>query len=493
MSNKITATKRIADIVAKVYFLMILVGLPLYFDKKFYTAMIPAKAHCYWVIAMIMAILILVVLAFAVVQQQNPLWYSLRLNVLDGVLIGYGVAVLISFIFSKNKQAAYYGSGGFYVGTLTIISAILFYFYVSRTLQSRLWMWKCIAIIHAFIFVWIICNTVSIDWFGMHEKIISYRFAYYACLGQMDSVTGYLCLILPILIVFFLNADKTTIWQYMVLLLGMTAMTGIRTDGMYIGMTVCGIFLLPYALRNALRFRRLLWVGMLWGIGITFYSLCSVWIPDRLGTDMGVSGMLIHYWAGVILIVICGILLLVSKKVSFEKLEKCMRVIGRLCSIALIGALIAFFTDCVMSLTQGDDLWGNGRGDIWLGCLELYKQYDVWKKLFGVGLTGMAMDLSQTVAWGNVNVVNAHNDFLEHLVSVGFVGFITYSLTWLVLIIQFVRRNKNQSEWTVRRIAFFMALMAYLGQSIVGNPYSLIVPIMFLMLALYRNEDLRSA
>lgn len=493
MSDKQTLTKRIADVISKVYFLMILVGLPLYFDKKFYTAMIPAKAHCYWVIAMIMAILIMVVLILAVLQQQSPIRYSLKLDVLDMALLGYGGAVLISYILSKNKHAAYYGSGGFYVGVLTIITSIIFYFFVSRTLNSSRWMWIIIFLLNACLFIWIICDTISIDLFGMHENLGYQKFSYYACLGQMDSVTGYLCLILPVMIVFFLDAKKTTIWQYIVLLLGMTAMTGIRTDGVYIGMTVCGIFLFPYALGNMVRFLRLLWVGLLWGVGITFYSLCSVWIPDRIGTDMGVSGILIRYWGGVVLVILCGIWLLLVRCSKFKMKEIPIRVIGRLCAVVLVGALVLFFVDCVVSLMQGEVLWGNGRGDIWLNCLELYKQYDGLQKLFGVGPTAMAMDLSQLVAWGNVNVVNAHNDFLEQLVSIGCVGLITYCVIWIILIVQFVNRNRNENKWSMERTAFFMALMAYMGQSIVGNPYSLIVPIMYLMFTLYRNEELRCA
>ncbi len=483
-------TWKVADVVSKIYFAMILAFLPLYFDGKFYTAMIAAKGKFYWLIAGVMGIGILVTLVTSFVKKEYVLRYRGKLNAMDWALIAYGGAVIISFLLSEDKSVAYFGTGSFYIGTLTLITLIIFYFFVSRSLTGCKDIWDMIIILNVFIFLWIVCNTVSIDILSMHANIKQTQyFNYFACLGQMDSVSAYLCLLLPIIIVFFLNQKKLQFWNTLCLLLGLMAFTGIRTDGVYIGVTVCAIFLIPYALKNMMRFQNLLWLGLIWGIAITFYSICSVVVPERLGTDMGVSGTLIKYWVGAIMIVLCGALLFWIEKKRILVTDKVFRLISRIAVMVLLVVLAVFILDGVISIMQKDGSWGNARGDIWLGAMDLFNAYNPIQKLFGLGTTAIGMDLSNFVGWNNILVVNAHNDFLEYLLSTGIVGLIAYTSTWIVPIVEYVRANKQGKEWSVAKAAYFMALMAYLGQSVVGNPYSLTVPIMYLVFTLFRNED----
>lgn len=486
-------TLKLAEIVSKIFFGMILVLLPLYFDAKFYTAMITAKGKVYWVIAGVMAIGVLTVFIASFIRKEQVLRYRGRKNALDWALIAYAGAVLISFIFSENKNVAYFGSGGFYVGTLTLVSMIVFYFFVSRSLQGSKALWDMIIILNVFIFMWVVCDTISIDILTMHASIGGQNFGYYACLGQLDSVSAYLCLLLPIIIVFFVNEKKPGIWYYVFLVLGFTALTGIRTDGVYIGITVCAIFLIPYALKNMTRLQNMLWIGLIWGVAITFYSLWSVVAPNRIGTDMGVSGTLIKYWGGAIMIIICGGLLFWIEKKRILVGEKVTKILSRLASIGLVLVMAVFLLHGAMNLMQGDTGWGNGRGGIWLGALDLFAAYNPLQKLFGLGTTAIATDLTYYATalngWKNVIVANAHNDFLEAMLSTGIVGLVTYTATWVIPIVEFVKQKKQGKEWSVTKVAYFMSLMAYLGQSIVGNPYSLSVPIMYLIFALYRNED----
>ena len=111
-------------------------------------------------------------------------------------------------------------------------------------------------------------DTISANIFGMRTRLGNQKFQYFGSLGQMDSVSAYVCIILPVVIVFFLNQKKIKSWLSVCVLFGLMAFTGIRTDGVYIGVAVCAIFLIPYALKDGVRLVNLLWLGLIWGVAI---------------------------------------------------------------------------------------------------------------------------------------------------------------------------------------------------------------------------------
>jgi len=487
-------TLKMAGIFSIIYFALILALLPIYFDANIYTAMIRAKGVCYLFIAAVMGIMLLITFVTSVVRKEPPIRYTdQRRSPMDIAMLAFGIAVIISFLFSENKKVAYFGTGGFHVGTLSIVTLIVFYFFVSRNLCGSERHWDLIIVLNTFIFLWVVLDSVSTDFFGIRTKLGNQKLQYFASLGQMDSVSAYLCMILPIVIVFFLNQKKMQFWTVACVLFGLTAFTGIQTDGVYIGVAVCAIFLIPYALKDTLRLQRLLWLGLIWGVAITYYSVFSVVAPDRIGADSGVSGTLIHYWIGVVMIVFCGLLLIWIEKKRVLPSHKVISILSKVASIGLIVVIAVFLLHGTVNLIQGDIGWGNGRGGIWLGAIHLFEAYNPLQKLFGLGMTAASTDLSyfanELLQWNNVIVANAHNDFLEYLISTGIVGLVTYTATWVVPIVEYVKSKKNGKEWSVAKMAYFMALMAYMGQSIVGNPYSLSVPIVYLIFALYRNED----
>lgn len=492
--NNEILTLKMAEIFSIIYFGMILALLPLYFDSKVYTAMINAKGDCYLFIAAVMGIFILITLITSVIRKESSVRFTgQRKNPMDIAMLAFGGSVIISFLLSENKKAAYFGTGGFHVGTLSIVTLVAFYFFISRNLRGSRTHWDLIILLNVILFIWVVLDTISANIFGMRTRLGGQKFQYFGSLGQMDSVSAYICIILPIMIVFFLNQKKKKTWTSVCVLCGLMAFTGIRTDGVYIGVAVCAIFLIPYALRDTVRLVNLLWIGLIWGVAITFYSVFSVVAPDRIGTDMGVSGTLIHYWIGAVMIVFCGVLLLWIEKKRVLPSNKVINILSKMAVILLLLVIVVFILHGTVNLVQGDIRWGNGRGGIWLGAIHLFEAYNPLQKLFGLGMTAASTDLTyyanELLHWENVGVANAHNDFLEYLLSTGIVGLVAYTATWVVPIVEYIRSKKDGKEWSVEKIAYFMSLMAYMGQSVVGNPYSLSVPIIYLIFALYRNED----
>lgn len=488
-NNEITNNDKIGNLVCKIYFFLILIFLPLYMNKAFYTAMINAKAQAYWLLSGIVMLGIISYFIQGSVSKEYKWKFSLkRWNLIDFSILLFAVVVSISFFLSDNLKNCFWGNDGFYVGTYMVVSSIVFYFFLSRKLIPSQAMWEMVFIVSDLIFVWIFLNTISIDILNMHAPILETQyFAYFASLGQMDSVSAYLCLLLPIGILFFVNETKKSdsIFYGVFCLLALLAVFCIQTDGIFIGLAFCGIFLFPYIFSDRDKIEKLLYVGIMAGADLLILKLLFLLISERIKNDAGISNYMIQHWVGILLIVACVLLLILFKKFYTRIQKRFLKGLSIASSLGVIAIILGYV--CYSAVHFNPD-WGNGRGSIWLGSLHLFQEYSIQEKLFGLGTEMIKQPLTQAAGW-NINLANSHNNILECLLSLGIFGLIAYLLVWTAIVLPFFR--KDRAGWSTERVAYFMALIAYFGQSIVGNPYSLTVPILFLILALYRNQEWR--
>lgn len=84
----------------------------------------------------------------------------------------------------------------------------------------------------------------------------------------------------------------------------------------------------------------------------------------------------------------------------------------------------------------------------------------------------------------NVNYANAHNEFIQYLVTTGIFGFLAYTAIWLSVIYMFVKKKKH----TTKDMALFSGIIGYLGQALINNPQAANYAVLFLLLGLYNSE-----
>ncbi|RKJ29852.1 O-antigen ligase domain-containing protein, partial [bacterium 1XD42-8] len=79
-----------------------------------------------------------------------------------------------------------------------------------------------------------------------------------------------------------------------------------------------------------------------------------------------------------------------------------------------------------------DKYWGNARGFTWMFTADLFLQFPLFNKMFGVGpdcYAPAALDFNHEVLWaqwGNDVLTNAHNEWFTALIFFGIVGLIAY-------------------------------------------------------------------
>ena len=151
------------------------------------------------------------------------------------------------------------------------------------------------------------------------------------------------------------------------------------------------------------------------------------------------------------------------------------------CALFIVIALVVLFYE--ISVFQ--DSWGTGRGRLWICTFNLFANFQ-WKyKLFGCGCDcfGIAC-LSKYFSHLGGIYLNAHNEFLQYLVTMGVFGLISYSMIWISAgRMFFLKKGKSVRDWML-----FSGIMGYLGQSIVNNPQAFNYAVLFLVLALFRKS-----
>ena len=221
------------------------------------------------------------------------------------------------------------------------------------------------------------------------------------------------------------------------------------------------------------------------GVVLCLLSILSLIPGISMIKDTGWSVILVKYWIGVPLVFLSlfALWLFKYKKVFItKKLRKRVAFAGSLLVLAVLFAYVIY------SILHFSDLWGAFKGRRFSSAVKLWQSYPVGNKLFGLGTEMFSEYLSAFFSMGLFTIVNCHNNVLNCLLSLGVLGVIAYFLVWIALILPYF--GKRREKWSHERMACFLSLVAYLGQSFFGDPYPSTIPMLFMVAAIYQNQAL---
>ena len=84
----------------------------------------------------------------------------------------------------------------------------------------------------------------------------------------------------------------------------------------------------------------------------------------------------------------------------------------------------------------------------------------------------------------NMPVLNAHNEFLQYLISNGIFGVLSYSALYFTVIYDEITNPKKH----VSDINVFMPVCAYLGQALINNPHMMNYIVLFLFISIIQKN-----
>ena len=324
--------------------------------------------------------------------------------------------------------------------------------------------------------------------YNFYDAGVEFSSTFLGTIGNADLFSAYLCLMLPLVSVYYIIAEKRVLALLPSVLLCAFCLFKSGVSGGVLAIAATAIIASPFIISNGNRLRR--------ALEITLVILICSFFVFAVNISEAAKVVTLNFFfskisaALLILIAIAAFLRLVLQKCEFAK--KTLRLFFAALSTALVvsGLLIAYswkgFAGSVYELSQlmhGNikDSFGSSRILIWRKTLELVPEH----LLLGGGPGALALRLDirfsrvveETGKALSSSVDNAHNEYLGILVNTGLLSLTSYMAAQCVSLFKAIKAA-NKSEFCA---CLACALLCYWVQAFFGLGLFLVSPIMWLI------------
>lgn len=488
---------------------------PLVFHNSYYD-ILETKYHCYS-----RCILVLLGAAFAFslfmlildlckyhgahtnafLKRLHPGNWNKIFKSTDAAVLAFWLIAGISTLQSDFVHAAFWGDQGRYSGFLLISLYATSYFLISRFWQVKEWMFEL------FLSTGMIACLFGItDYFQMDilhfrtENTASAMSSFTSTFGNINTFTAYVGIIMGFSAALFAveKNRKKLIWRYLCLVISFAAIITGRSDNAYL--SIAALFVvLPFVLfsqKEGVK-RYLIIIASFFTVVWIIYLMNQLYASKVLGihslfeviTDFRPLPVVIF-----MLWILVALFDIFCKKISQVKIR--LVPIWGIPVVAAVLALSLMFFDANILGNAGrygslgsylvfNDSWGSHRGYLWRKSLWMYKRLSPMHKLFGYGpdtygcLVTKTVGLQMSSELGSLSD-NAHNAFLNYLITLGITGLIAY-LAFLGCSFWKLLQNKEKSPYI---LGVFYAVVCYAFQSLVNFDLPIVTPFLWLLLGM---------
>ncbi len=444
-----------------------------------YFGLIELKARAFLYAAVPAVILAAVLAAAGIFFDGGRRKNSVRKSAI--LLLIISLWSLFSSFMSISPELSLTGSRGWKVGSIMTVVLILTTIIVSGNLQFHSYMLLPIMAVNIFINLLAVIQSAGVNAFGLQNGLIKEQYyVYLTTIGNSNSYSGYLCLLLPLFWGTFISCKEraTELLYGLFAVLGFMGLIMAESDSSYAGIGICLLFILlfvfgseQYAEQYLKRSAILL---VLFGVCLLFVRYFPLFEAKR-AEFAGLSWRMLCSPVPEILL-LCGVFLyLLAGRLIQSKKERYLL-------IALEALIIVTICGFAVSLVRNfNDGWGNGRGEIWRISWEYFCKLPLRNKITGVGPEMVFLAFIPHLAETGSNVVTAHSDIMQVLLTQGIVGLVLYIAFWGYLTALFFRKKL----WKSTSAVFFFPMAAYWGQSLFCTVYPITAAVFSFMAGLY--------
>lgn len=524
---KIKVENKGANVAAYIYVLLMLGVFPLFYRNNYINIM-ESKWGFFSIITLIavavagISTLILLCTRYEDVKKDSWKSWLRTFSITDLCVILLMVSVLISWIFCDYKAEAFSGSAGKMAGVYFYIILFLSYFLVSRYLKYDQWVLLVYIIANFIVFGLAILNHFMIDPLGMYSNLMEDNYwMFITTMGNINVLAGYLCVFVPVTMVLFCFCETllSQIIYGVFMVISFMGLISANGDAGIIGIGAAFLFLFWFCFDSYDRLKRFFLMATLFfaGAGIIGWldDVNMETVKEPLATLPSFIGKSTISHLAIIVFAVCTLVmfLLQKKEVVVKPLKIIRNIIYILIGLIVLAGFSAFIylstAGASIDLGQWDtylrfsDLWGSSRGFTWTRVLTIYgEDYNIIQKLFGFGPDLLGVPLherfnDQIFAKMGAYLVDAHNETLQVLSTLGIFGVVGYMGTQITACRSFAKNFKKDPFL----LAVATGVVAYIGQGMMSSPQTFGTPILFIGLAIgesimrgnRQNEDIISS
>ena len=441
----------------------------------------------------------------------------IRLSFTDCAFLLYGVAVVLSYFYSQFKREALWGEKGWYMGLITQLFFIVFYFLISRFWEYEEKILIAFAVSSAGVFLLGLLNRFSIYPViieGANREFLS-------TMGNINWYCGYFSVLFPVGFVLYWLTDKRWIKIASALYTAIGIATGVTQGSNSAFIVLAGLYVVLFCLsfRSLGRMKRFFELAFIFCITCQGLRLWRLTYPESFDYYDGtladwMSMTRITLYAIVPLAMVYVLLLLAGRKKDMDMGRyKMLRQITLLVLTIIIGVyamLLILNTRAQDGIRfMGDqrilifsEYWGSSRGGTWTAGANIFGEMPLSNKLIGVGPDSFASylymlpEVTEKVVdqFGTSRLTNAHNEWLTVLVNHGIIGLIGYAGIFVSVWIRFIYRAeritvslKEKREGDKRQLylyIFAISAFSYTIHNIVSFQQILSTPFVFLLIGM---------
>ena len=430
----------------------------------------------------------------------------------DWLVLGYLLVTVLSFLLSDNKEEAFFGAKGWYIGFVTQMIYLMSYFFISRFLRGEKILLVAFAVSTAVSFTLGILNRFSL----YPLKLEGANPSFIATLGNINWFCGYWSVFFPMAVGLFYQAilkkgmaGRVLSGLYLALATMAGAVQG-SDSAMLVFVTVivvlfcmsCGdiphrkafyaTLCLLCGACQVLRVVRMLFpeamnydcrtTELLTGGNVTLFLFFTAFLlwgifhrreQNEIGRNRDTNGFLRRERSIVLVLLAVGVL-------SFLLLL--VRNTRQPGSIGSLSDNPAF---------TFQEKWGSSRGVTWTAGLRVFEDMPFGKKLIGLGPDSFAYGVykegssakEMVVAnFGNSRLTNAHNEWITVLVNTGILGFLFYLGFFFAKTIRFIKSYLAGRSHSALVLACGLALAGYMSHNLFSFQQALNGPLVFIMM-----------
>jgi len=528
-----------------VYMLLLIVVLPLYFEQGYgYIATDKASFFCKVSVnvgKVLFPIIILRAIAAIAINHakirsffQNKQFkmvlkaYICRISALDFFVGLYGASVLLSYLCSNYRDAALWGTAGWYMGFVPQMILVCGYFLIAKFWEPKKWVFYMTLPVAIVVFALGYLNR-----FGYYP--IEMEYANPSFISTIGNINWYCSYVVPVLFVWvglFWSMSKVEMpkrkagqgtrmevlrWYPENIVVGAFICLGFATlitQGSASGiLTLTGMMIvLFYISANRTERMRKFWiVALLFSASCVMTMLVRDWFPEGITYHDRTVDVLTSGWGPILmtLVSLAGFALILWNSRRENSNIKIIRITAILC-VTLVSCIVVVYVLLLTvntlhpgalgklseySIFTFSDKWGSSRGATWkIGAL-CFGEQNFLHKLVGVGPDSMwtyiDTDGSETLVqlmeknFGTkLMLTNAHNEWLTILVNYGILGLISFVGMIVSAVRSFFSQKNTGKEHILVACAF--GILAHTINNIFSFQQVVNMTVLFLLLGMGR-------
>lgn len=505
--------KKAGSLVTTAYLLLIFGIYPFYMHQG-YVDIAEAKYH-FFIYSSLAAVVILVVTGaiyggqtlYCRFTQREPYlinWDSLSLT--DMLVILYATEIFISYVFSYDKKEALWGTEGWYMGLVLLLTLCVLYFVISGFWNGSKIVWQAAVFASEAVFLLGILDRFSIYLVPLKLR----NPAFISTLGNINWFCGYLSIIAPIGISLFLFGTETK-WMYGIYAF-IAFLAGFCQGGSSVFLFWGALFyiLLWIAIQKKVWIENYFFLLSLWGFSAQIIGTLRVIIPE--GYNYDIDSLCVraseHPFTLLVGIVSLGIYMLLRIRKSGEINEKTQSMIHKTMGIVLAAGILLYLALAGLNSQLGilvfgqselfsfNETWGNGRGAALAGSIEAYRQMPLLRKFLGAGpdcFSAYVYSLEEVAAmlrdsFGGNRLTNAHNELLTSLINTGIVGTCLFVSIFVSFVHSCIKKGRKNPVFYL----FVVSITCYFVHNTISFAQVLNFPFLFLLLGMGESLEVNS-